>query len=140
MCKIMYFCCVDAVLSGVARLDQTVQIRISKALSSRIEAASSCLFATPSINKTAEIMIEQMLNLIEAPEASRRVPPIVGMIDAGRRIKEFQAQFAPANKLEPLAQAAIDQAVSEVKSGRQSPAELQPRTVSPSPRGAKRQE
>lgn len=112
-----------------------VGIRLDSGLAGRLVSVAESLYPSPSMNRLAEEMISQMLDLIEAKEADRRVPPIVAMVDAGRRVRAFQQSFAPANKLESLAQSAIDQAVAEVKSGRQGPAEAKPKPVSQARKG-----
>ena len=86
-----------------AKIEETLCVRIDKIAST---------YGIKSFNQAAEIILEQMVDLIEADPAQRKLPPICAAIDA---IKTTRATPFPSSKVADLAAQAAADALSRVQ-------------------------
>lgn len=83
--------------------------KIAEPIALRIDAVAA-LLGYGSFNQLTEQLLVQMLDMIDQPPSSRRVPPIALAIDAIRSSARF-----PDNKPEELAAQAASHAIAEAK-------------------------
>lgn len=85
--------------------------KIAEPIAVRIDAVVS-LLGYGSFNQLTEQLLTQMLDMMDQPPTTRRVPPIALAVDA---IRSSSTSRFPTTNPEALAHQAADHALAEVK-------------------------
>lgn len=77
----------------MARKDPVRNLLIKRDLCAHIESVIAETGLPMSVNSVGEMMIAQFLELLNSPEDSRAIPPLILMIDQARKAKLTPRKF-----------------------------------------------